>query len=136
MRLSPRLLARLQIVGVLGLVAYGAAACSTAQTDRFVAGVDNFTRGLAAVDEAVKKVNASLYAQCSGLVTAAQAINDIAGSCSKASNYTSVANVVIVTYCQTSGVEQNGVAKSLAVTASGVNAAKSTLAANKKACSS
>jgi len=111
-------------------------ACSTAQTDRFVAGVQNFGRGLAAVDAAVKQVNATLYDQCDGLVTTAQAINDIAGSCSKASDYTSAANSIIVNYCQAQAVEQAGIAKSLAVTASGVNAAKSTLAANKKACSS
>ncbi len=123
---------KIMLVGL----ALALAGCTTAQTDRFVAGVQNFGRGLAAVDATVKQVNATLYSQCTGLVTAAQAINDIAGSCSKASDYTSAANAIIMNYCQRQGVEEAGIATSLSVTASGVNAAKSTLAANKKACAS
>ena len=126
-----RLMTGLVLVGVIAL-----AGCSTAQTDRFVAGVQNFGRGVAAVDATVKQVNATLYSQCAGIETAAKAINDIAGSCSKASDYTSAANAIITNYCQAQAVEQAGIAKSLAVTASGINAAKSTLAANKKACAS
>ena len=40
------------------------AACTAAQTDKFIDGVQNFTRGLAAVDSAVKDVNTTLYANC------------------------------------------------------------------------
>ena len=130
MRHLSRMLAGLVLVGVV------VAGCSTAQTDKFIAGVQNCGRGLAAVDTTVKQINATLYSQCDGLQTAAAAINDIAGSCSKAANYTSAANAILVNYCQAPAVAQNGIAKSLAVTASGVNAAKSTLAANKKACAS
>lgn len=127
-----RIFALSMVVGLSAIVG----ACSTAATDRLVAGVDNFVRGLKAVDEGVKQVNATIYSNCQGLVTAAAAINEIAGSCAKASDYTSVANVVISNYCQRPGVEQAGIAQSLAVTASSVTAAKNTLAANKKACSS
>lgn len=131
-----RILIGLQYSACAALVALSIAGCSTASTDRLIASVDNFTRGLAAVDSAVKQVNATLYAQCDGLQTTAQAINDIAGSCSKASDYTSAANAIIINYCQKPAVEKAGIAKSLAVTASSVSAAKSTLAANKKACAS
>ena len=127
-----RILAISAMIGVTALLG----ACSTASTDKFVAGVDNFVRGLKAVDEGVKQVNATIYSNCKGLVTSAAAINEIAGSCSRASDYTSVANAVIGTYCQRPGVEQAGIAQSLAVTASSVTAAKNTLAANKKACAS
>lgn len=130
MRHFSRMLAGLALVGVV------VAGCSTAQTDKFVGGLANFNRGLAAVDESVQKINATVYAQCGALVTTAGAINDIAGNCSKASNYTSVANSVILNYCQAQGVQQAGITQSIAVTASSVNAAKSTLAANKKACAS
>lgn len=112
------------------------AACSTAQTDNLISGLANFNRGLAAVDETVKSINATVYAQCGTLVSTATAINDIAGDCSKASDYTSVANAVINSYCQASGVQSAGIAQSISVTASSVNAAKSTLSANKKACGS
>ena len=125
---------RLKIAVVL--LALGLGARSTAQTDKFIAGVQNFGRGLAAVDQAVKQINATVYAQCNALVTTASAINDIAGNCSKAATYTSVANSVITNYCQASGVQTAGIAQSIAVTASSVSAAKSTLAANKKACAS
>lgn len=126
-----RIVAVFTVIAIAGLVG----ACSTAATDKLVAGVDNFVRGLKAVDEGVKQVNATIYSNCQGLVTSAAAINEIAGSCSRASDYTSVANAVIGTYCQRPGVEQAGIAQSLAVTASSVTAAKNTLAANKKACS-
>lgn len=112
-------------------------ACSTAQTDKFVNGLTNFGRGLAAVDATVKQVNATIYGNCNSLVTVATSINEIAGSCAKASPYTSVANAVINNYCQAPMIEQNGgIATSIAVTASSVTAAKNTLAANKKACAS
>lgn len=117
-------------------VALALGACSTAQTDKFIGGLTNFQRGLAAVDQTVQQINGTVYSQCNALVTTATAINDIAGDCSKASLYTSVANAVINNYCQAAGVQQAGIAQSIAVTASSVNAAKSTLAANKKACSS
>lgn len=119
---------------MLGAMVLGA--CSTAQTDKFVGNLANFNRGLAAVDESVKQINATVYAQCGALVATATAINDIAGDCAKASPYTSVANAVINNYCQAAGVQSAGIAQSIAVTASSVNAAKSTLAANKKACAS
>lgn len=112
------------------------AACTTAQTDKLVSGLTNFNRGLAAVDETVKNINTTIYAQCGALVTTATAINDIAGNCSKASDYTSVANAVIANYCQAAGVQSAGIAQSISVTASSVSAAKSTLSANKKACGS
>lgn len=127
-----RLIAPWVIVGMA--IALGA--CSTPATDKLVAGVDNFVRGLKAVDAGVKQVNATIYSNCNELRTMAGAINEIAGSCSKASDYTSVANVVIANYCQRPTVEQAGIAQSLAITASSVTAAKNTLAANKKACGS
>lgn len=112
------------------------AACTTAQTDKFVASVSNFNRGLAAVDQTVKNVNASLYSNCNSLVTVATAINDISGQCSKAAPYTSTANAVILNYCQTSAAQDSGIANSVSITASSVSAAKSQLAVNKKACAS
>lgn len=117
-------------------VALALGACSTAQTDNLISGLANFNRGLTAVDETVKSINATVYAQCGTLVSTAAAINDIAGDCSKASNYTSVANAVINSYCQAAGVQSAGIAQSISVTASSVSAAKSTLSANKKACGS
>lgn len=119
----------LALAAVLGI-----AACTTAQTDKFVAGVANFNRGLSAVDQTVKNVNATLYANCESLVEVASAINDIAGQCNKVSPYTSVANSVVDNYCQTPAAQSAGIAKSIGVTASGVSAAKSQLSASKKAC--
>lgn len=121
-------------VGV-AVIAMALGACSTAQTDKFIAGLTNFNRGLAAVDASVQQVNATLYKNCTDFVLVASSINDIAGQCSKASNYTSVANTVILGYCQTSGVSQAGIATSIAVTAKSISAAKSTLSANKVVCS-
>lgn len=116
-------------VGLIG------ASCTKAQTDSFVDKVSNFNRGVAAVDDSLKKVNATLYAQCSDLVTIAGSINDLSGQCSKAAPYTSVANAVINNYCQSAAVQQNGgIAVSIGVTAKSVSAAKSTLSANKAAC--
>ena len=112
-------------------------ACSTAQTDSFLGGLANFNRGLAAVDQTLANVNATLYAQCNSLVTVSSAINDLSGQCSKAAPYTSTANAVIQNYCQSSQLAANGgIAASIQVTATSVSAAKSTLAANKKACAS
>ena len=125
-----------RILGAVGLLALTLTACSTAQTDSFISKLTNFNRGLAAVDQTVQQINATVYAQCGALVTTATAINDIAGNCSKASPYTSVANAVILNYCQASGVQSAGIAQSISVTASSVSAAKSTLSANKKACAS
>lgn len=122
-------------VGV-AVLAMALGACSTAQTDKLVAGLTNFNRGLAAVDQTVQQINATVYNQCNALVTTATAINDIAGNCSKASPYTSIANAVINNYCQAPGVQAAGIAQSISVTATSVSAAKSTLAANKKACAS
>lgn len=111
------------------------AACTAAQTDKFIDGVQNFTRGLAAVDSAVKDVNTTLYANCNAYVSVAQSINDIAGQCSKAAPYTTTANVVINRYCSASELANNGgIAASIKVTASAISTAKSTLAANKQAC--
>lgn len=118
------------------LAALTLGACSTAQTDKFVAGLTNFNRGLAAVDQTVKNVNASLYANCTSLVTVATSINDIAGTCSKAAPYTSTANAVINNYCQSAAAQDAGIAKSVSITASSVSAAKSQLSASKKACAS
>ena len=112
------------------------AACSGAQTDKFIDGVQNFTRGVAAVDQAMKDVNATLYQNCASIASVATSINEIAGQCSKAAPYTSTANAVINKYCQTSELSTNGgIAASIKVTAASVSAAKSTLSANKQACS-
>lgn len=112
-------------------------ACSTAQTDKFIGGLTNFQRGVAAVDETLKTVNTTLYNNCVTFQTVASSIDDIAGSCSKAAPYTSTANAVINGYCQSSQLASNGgIANSIAVTASSISAAKSTLTANKKACAS
>lgn len=111
-------------------------ACSGAQTDKFIDGVQNFTRGVAAVDQAMKDVNATLYSNCASFASVAESINDIAGQCSKAAPYTSTANAVINKYCSTAEISTNGgIAASIQVTASAVSTAKSVLAANKKACS-
>lgn len=112
------------------------AACTTAQTDNFVASVSNFNRGLAAVDQTVQRINATLYANCNSMVTVASSINDLAGQCSKAAPYTSTANAVINGYCQSSAAQNAGIATSVSITAANVSAAKSVLAANKKACAS
>lgn len=118
---------------LLTVVALGA--CTAAQTDKFVAGLTNFNRGLVAVDETIKNVNSTLYKNCTSFVSVAQAIDDLSGQCSKASPYTSVANSVITTYCQASQLETNGgITASIQVTASSISQAKNTLAANKKAC--
>lgn len=111
-------------------------ACTTAQTDKFVSSVSNFNRGLAAVDQTVQNINSIIYANCNSLVTVANSINDLSGQCSKAAPYTSVANSIVDNYCQAPAVQSAGIAKSISVTASGVSAAKSQLAANKKACAS
>jgi Mrp family chromosome partitioning ATPase len=122
-----------KIIVFLGALALGA--CSTSSTDKFVAGLTNFNRGLSAVDQTLKNVNATLYDNCTSFVTVAQAINDISGQCSKAAPYTSAANAVIDTYCSSSQLASNGgIAASIKVTADSIKVAKSTLAANKAAC--
>lgn len=122
---------------VFGLLAAAmVAGCSTAQTDNFVSGLSNFNRGVAAVDESLKQVNSTLYKNCTSFVSVAKAIDELSGKCSKASPYTSVANSVVTTYCQSSQLESNGgITASIQVTASSISQAKSTLDANKKACS-
>ena len=110
------------------------AACSSSSTDKLISGLTNFNRGLSAVDSTVQQINATLYSNCQTMVTVAGAINDLSGNCSKAAPYTSVANSVIDNYCQAAGVQNAGIAASVAITASSVKTAKDTLAANKKAC--
>lgn len=126
---------------ILGAFAVGlalvVAACSDTQLAKFNSGVANFVSAVHTVDAALKDVNATLYANCETYVSVAKSINDVAGQCSKASTYTSVANTVIDSYCQTSALADNGgIAASISVTATSISAAKSTLSANKKACGS
>lgn len=125
---------RLAITAGALAAAFAVAACSASSTDKFIGGLTNFNRGLSAVDGTVQQINASLYSNCQTMVTVAGAINDLSGSCSKAAPYTSVANSVIDNYCQSAGVQNAGIAASLAITVSSVKTAKDTLAANKKAC--
>lgn len=121
----------------IAIAAVALSACTTAQTDKFVAGLDNFNRGVAAVDASLQRVNSTLYANCTGMVSVASSINEIAAQCSRASPYTSVANAVINNYCQSNQLATNGgIAASVNVTASSLSAAKSTLAANRRACAS
>lgn len=125
------------MLAVALLVAAILAGCSAAQTDKFISGLTNFNRGVAAVDESLKQVNATLYGNCTSFVAVAQSINDLAGQCSKASPYTSVANDVIQKYCQSSQLSSNGgIVASIDVTVKSISQAKSTLAANKAACAS
>lgn len=128
--------AKIAALGLGAIALLAVAACSTSQTDNFIAGLSNFSRGLSAVDQTVKDVNATLYANCSSLVSVASSINDIAGQCSKASTYTSVANSVIDNYCQSAAAQTAGIATSISITASSVAAAKSQLTASKKSCAS
>ena len=92
---------------------------------------------IAAVDQTVKNINATLYSNCNTMVSITGSINTLASQCSKASPYTSVANSYILNFCQSQAIAQNGgVAASLDAIATGISSAKSTLATNKKACAS
>lgn len=128
--MNRKVTAAIVISGIILVVA----GCTAAQTDNFVSSLANFNRGLAAVDQTVQQVNATLYANCNSYVAVASSINDLAGQCSKASTYTSVANTVINGYCQSSSAQSAGIAASISITAANITAAKSQLAANKKAC--
>lgn len=124
------------LAALAGAAVLTVTACTTAQTDKFVSGITNFNRGLSAVDQTVKNVNATIYANCNTIVSVAASINGLAGQCSNASTYTSVANSIVDNYCQTAAVQSAGIATSISVTASGVSAAKSQLTASKLACAS
>lgn len=117
------------------LIAAGAAlaACSTATTDRFVSGVQNFVRGVEAVDEAAVKVNATILKNCRTIQATAQAASDIAGSCSKASSVVTVGNEMIRAYCQAA---PGDIASTATAVSSGVSTTKYALAAAKKECGS
>lgn len=119
---------------VLAALALGA--CSDTQLASFNSGVANFVSAIHTVDAALKDVNSTLYSNCNAYVSVAQSINDVAGSCSKASPYTSVANAVIDKYCKSSELATNGgIGTSINYVASSISAAKSTLNANKQMCS-
>lgn len=115
------------IIGALAL-----AACSTAQTDKFVASVNNFNRGVEAVDASIAQVSATLYKNCTGMQAVAQAASDVAGTCSKAGGVLSAANSVIINFCQNSNVVD--ISSAVVATAASVSAAKSQLSSVKAAC--
>lgn len=110
----------------------GLVACSTAQTDRFVAGVTNFNRGVAAVDAAVAQTSQTLYKNCTNLQAVGHGAVDIIGSCNKASPVVAAVNDVIMGYCL--AAPASGIASAIATTASTVNSTKSQLASAKQAC--
>lgn len=132
-------------IAVAAALAFGLAACGTnpdgtqktfAQWSQgFQTNLGIFNQDIDAVDATLANVNAKLYSQCNSFVQVSQAINDLSGQCSKAAPYTSVANSIVDNYCQTSALASNGgIVTSIGVTASSISAAKSQLAANKKAC--
>ena len=109
-------------------------ACTDAQTNKFIAGITNFQRGVAAVDDAIAQVSATLYKNCKAAQSVGQAASDITGSCAKASPVVDSVNTVINNYCQRDQVTD--IASAIAVTATSVSAVKSQLSAAKKACAS
>ena len=122
----------LRTVLIAAPVAILLAACSTAQTDLFVARVENFSRGVAAVDVALERVSASLYKHCKNIQAVAQAADDITGTCAKASSVVTAANAIINGYCQREVVTD--ISSAVQATAATVASTKSQLSAAKAAC--
>lgn len=120
------------LVLTLAALGIGLSGCSTAQTDKFVGGITNFTRGVAAVDEAVGKISATLYKNCKSIQAVAQAADDITGQCSKASPVVSAGNAIINSYCQRDQVTD--IASAVSATAATVSSTKSQLSAAKQSC--
>lgn len=108
------------------------AGCTAAQTDRFVASVGNFNRGVAAVDASIGALSATLYSNCKNLQSVGQAAVDVTGTCNKASPVVNAVNDVINGYCQSSQV--TNISSAVATTANTITATKSQLSAAKQAC--
>ena len=117
---------------LVAVVLLALAGCSTASTDRFVERLGNFNRGVAAVDEAVAKISATLYRHCKSVQAIAQAADDITGTCAKASPVVTAANAIVNSYCQREQVTD--IASAVQATAATVQATKSQLSAAKAAC--
>ena len=116
----------------LVIIALATASCTTAQTDRFVDRLSNFNRGVAAVDNAIAKVSATLYKHCKSIQAVAQAADDITGTCTKASPVVSAGNTAIKSLCQTDQVTD--IATTVVAAANTVSAVKSQLSAAKASC--
>lgn len=108
------------------------AACSAASTDRFVERLGNFNRGVAAVDDALARVSASLYKHCKSIQAVAQAADDITGTCTKASPVVTAGNTAIKSLCRAEQVTD--IATTVVAAANTVSAVKSQLSAAKASC--
>ena len=117
---------------IVALAVLTIAGCSTASTDRFVERLGNFNRGVAAVDDAIAKVSATLYRNCKSIQAIAQAADDITGQCAKASPVVTAANAIVTSYCQREQVTD--IASAVQATAATVQSTKSQLSAAKAAC--
>jgi hypothetical protein len=108
------------------------AGCSTAQYDNFNNAVNNFVRGVRAVDNAVAKINKTLHKNCEEIQAIAAAAATLPSSCSKADLVVGSANAGLANYCQANNV--SNVASAIVSTAAAVKAAKADYADAKASC--
>ncbi len=114
------------------ILALMTAGCSTAQTDRLVNSLNNFNRGVAAVDETIRTISATLYAQCNNIHTISQTASDISGQCSRAGAVLSAGNSAINSLCQRDQVVN--ITSSIVAAGEAYKSVKSQLASAKAAC--
>lgn len=112
------------------LLALGLAACSSTQSSKFQSDLANLTANVAAVNQAIAQVSATLAGNCNGIATTAQALVQFATPGSNAAGDLAAANAVILTWCQAPPTD---IASAVQVTAAAVNSAKAAYAAAKKA---
>lgn len=116
----------------LAIVAFVAVSCTTAQTDKFVSGLNNFNRGVAAVDETIKAISATLYANCKSIQAISQTASDISGQCSKAGSVLSAGNTAINSMCQSSQVVD--ITSTVVASGAAYKSVKTQLASAKASC--
>ncbi len=103
-------------------------ACSTTNSAKFQSALSNLTANVAAVNQAIAQVSASLAQNCNAIATTAQALVPFAKPGSNASGDLAAANAVILTWCQAPPTDITSAVK---VTAAAVNSAKAAYAAAK-----
>lgn len=109
-------------------IALALAGCSTTQSTKFQSDLANLTANVAAVNQAIAQVSATLAQNCNGIATTAQALVPFAKIGSNAAGDLAAANAVILTWCQSPPID---IPSAVKVTASAVTSAKAAYAAAK-----
>lgn len=116
----------------LVIIVLATASCTTAQTDQFVTSLNNFNRGVAAVDETIKAISTTLYNNCVSIQAISQTASDISGQCSKAGAVLTAGNTAINSLCQSAQVVD--ITSTVVASGAAYKAVKTQLASAKASC--